>query len=59
MARAIVSADSLNYFDFEYPAGLARLTESEMALRPLKAWCPAGRLSGAFPRYFRKRTHCS
>jgi len=36
LAREFVSADSLNYFDLEDPAHLARLSEPAMALRPLK-----------------------
>ncbi len=36
LARAFVRADSLRYFDLEDPASLARLTEPDMALRPLK-----------------------
>jgi predicted AAA+ superfamily ATPase len=36
LARQFVSAESLNYFDLEDPQGLARLTEPDIALRPLK-----------------------
>ena len=36
LARGFVPADSLNYFDLEDPAGLARLSEPDTALRPLK-----------------------
>jgi predicted AAA+ superfamily ATPase len=36
LAREFVRPDSLNYFDLEAPAGLARLAEPETALRPLK-----------------------
>ena len=36
LARSFVPAGSLNYFDLEDPASLARLTEPELALRPLK-----------------------
>jgi predicted AAA+ superfamily ATPase len=36
LARQFVSADSLNYFDLEDPASLARLSEPETALRPLR-----------------------
>ncbi len=36
LARQFVSVDSLNYFDLEDPQGLARLTEPDTALRPLK-----------------------
>lgn len=36
LARQFVPTDSLNYFDLEDPAGLARLTEPDIALRPLK-----------------------
>ena len=36
LAREIVAPDSLNYFDLESPASLARLSEPETALRPLK-----------------------
>ena len=36
LARQFVSPDSLNYFDLEDPQGLARLTEPDTALRPLK-----------------------
>lgn len=36
LARGFVAADSPNYFDLEDPASLARLTEPETALRPLR-----------------------
>jgi predicted AAA+ superfamily ATPase len=36
LARQFVPSDSLNYFDLEDPSSLARLTEAEIALRPLK-----------------------
>jgi hypothetical protein len=36
LARELVRPESLNYFDLESPASLARLTEPETALRPLK-----------------------
>ena len=36
LARQFVPADSLNYFDLEDPQGLARLSEPDIALRPLK-----------------------
>jgi predicted AAA+ superfamily ATPase len=36
LAREIVSEESVNYFDLEDPAGLARLDEPMTALRPLK-----------------------
>lgn len=36
LARQFVPADSLNYFDLEDPRGLARLSEPDVALRPLK-----------------------
>ncbi len=36
LARRFVPADSLNYFDLEDPQGLARLTEPDIALRPLR-----------------------
>jgi len=36
LARQFVAADSLNYFDLEDPPSLARLTEPNTALRPLK-----------------------
>ncbi|HMQ76282.1 MAG TPA: ATP-binding protein [Flavobacteriales bacterium] len=36
LARALVPAGSLNYFDLEDPQSLARLTEPDLALRPLK-----------------------
>ncbi len=36
LAREFVAPDSLNYFDLESPASLARLAEPETALRPLK-----------------------
>lgn len=36
LARQFVPADSLNYFDLEDPQSLARLTEANTALRPLK-----------------------
>ena len=38
LARQFVPADSLNYFDLEDPQSLARLTEPDTALRPLKGW---------------------
>jgi predicted AAA+ superfamily ATPase len=36
LARQFVPANSLNYFDLEDPQSLARLTEANTALRPLK-----------------------
>lgn len=36
LARQFVPAGSLNYFDLEDPESLARLTEPDLALRPLK-----------------------
>lgn len=36
LARQFVAADSLNYFDLEDPYSLARLSEPDTALRPLK-----------------------
>ena len=36
LARQLVAADSLNYFDLEDPPSLARLTEADCALRPLR-----------------------
>jgi len=36
LARSFVPVGTLNYFDLEDPASLARLTEPELALRPLK-----------------------
>ena len=36
LARQFVSPDSLNYFDLEDPQSLARLTQPDTALRPLK-----------------------
>src|SRR5439155_18427806 len=36
LARQFVTADSLNYFDLEDPLSLARLSEPDTALRPLK-----------------------
>jgi hypothetical protein len=36
LARQFVPSESLNYFDLEDPASLARLTEPGIALRPLK-----------------------
>jgi uncharacterized protein len=36
LARQFVTEDSLNYFDLEDPQGLARLTEPDTALRPLR-----------------------
>jgi uncharacterized protein len=36
LARQFVAANSLNYFDLEDPASLARLAEPDLALRPLK-----------------------
>lgn len=36
LARQFVRPDSVNYFDLEDPSGLARLSEPDTALRPLK-----------------------
>lgn len=36
LARQLVDEESVNYFDLEDPAGLARLDEPMTALRPLK-----------------------
>jgi uncharacterized protein len=36
LAREIVPPNSLNYFDLEDPRSLARLSEPDTALRPLK-----------------------
>lgn len=36
LARQFVRPDSVNYFDLEDPQGLARLSEPDTALRPLK-----------------------
>lgn len=36
LAREFAAVDSLNYFDLEDPASLARLAEPDLALRPLK-----------------------
>jgi predicted AAA+ superfamily ATPase len=36
LARQFVPADSLNYFDLEDPSSLARLSEPDLAMRPLK-----------------------
>jgi predicted AAA+ superfamily ATPase len=36
LARQFVSPDSLNYFDLEDPQSLARLSQPDLALRPLK-----------------------
>ncbi len=36
LAREFVAPDSLNYFDLEDPRSLARLSEPDTALRPLK-----------------------
>jgi len=36
LARQLVPSDSPNYFDLEDPQSLARLSEPEMALRPLR-----------------------
>ena len=36
LARQFVAADSVNYFDLEDPGGVARPTEPNTALRPLK-----------------------
>src|SRR5450631_1519428 len=36
LARQFVAADSVNYFDLEDPQSVARLTEPNLALRPLK-----------------------
>src|SRR5581483_11848230 len=36
LARQFVPADSINYFDLEDPQSLARLSEPDTALRPLR-----------------------
>ncbi|NNL78007.1 MAG: AAA family ATPase, partial [Desulfobacterales bacterium] len=36
LARELIEEDSVNYFDLEDPASLARLDEPMTALRPLK-----------------------
>ncbi len=36
LARQLVPADSVNYFDLEDPASVARLDEPDIALRPLR-----------------------
>ena len=36
LARTFVPADSINYFDLEDPESLARLSEPNTALRPLR-----------------------
>src|SRR6266436_8759728 len=36
LAREFVAPDSLNYFDLEDPQSLARLSEPDTALRPLR-----------------------
>src|SRR4030067_1639108 len=36
LARQLVRPDSLNYFDLEDPASIARLTEPMLALAPLR-----------------------
>ena len=36
LARQFVPTDSVNYFDLEDPQSLARLSEANLALRPLK-----------------------
>ena len=36
LARKFVALDSLNYFDLEDPQSIARLSEPDIALRPLK-----------------------
>src|SRR5271156_4393602 len=36
LARQFIPADSLNYFDLEDPQSLARLSEPNIALRPLR-----------------------
>src|SRR5580658_9922360 len=36
LAREIVAPDSVNYFDLEDPRSIARLSEPDLALRPLK-----------------------
>jgi len=36
LARQFVDADSINYFDLEDPASLARLSQPDLALRPLR-----------------------
>src|SRR5450755_969820 len=38
LAREFVGPGSLNYFDLEDPQSLARLSEPDVALRPLRKW---------------------
>ena len=40
LARQIVRADSLNYFDLEDPSSLARISDPMTALSPLRHSCP-------------------
>ena len=47
LARQFMPADSLNYFDLEDPQSLARLTEPDTALRPLKVWWSLTKSSAA------------
>ncbi len=52
LARQLVPADSLNYFDLEDPSSLARLSEPDTALRPLRGLVVIDeiqRLPGLFP----------
>ena len=52
LARQFVPADSLNYFDLEDPASLARLSEPDSTLRPLRGLVVIDEIQAA-PSYFR------
>jgi len=47
LARQFVPADSVNYFDLEDPQSVARLTEPNIALQPLKGDRKSTRLNSS------------
>ncbi len=53
LARHLVPADSLNYFDLEDPPSLARLTAPDTALRPLKGLVVIDEIQRPAPSSFR------
>jgi predicted AAA+ superfamily ATPase len=52
LARQFVRADSLNYFDLEDPPSLGRLTEPDIALRPLKGLVVIDEVQRRFRRFW-------
>ena len=52
LARGFVPARSLNYFDLEDPSSLARLSEPETALRPLRGLVVIDDIGGRRMRVF-------